>query len=573
LDYEVVDTDVLVVGAGGAGCRAAIEAARNNMDVTLLSKELFGKAHTTMAELGYNVALANVAPEDSWKWHFYDTLSGGAWINNQFLVEILAKEAVERVYDLENFGALFDRTSDGKLNQRMMGKTTYPRTVFAGDRTGHEMMTCLVDECRRLGIRVFDEFFASRLIKRQDEVSGATAIDIKSGDFVVFRAKATVLATGGSGRIYEVTSNARSDTGDGFAMGYLAGAELIDMEMVQFHPTAMVYPPSYRGVLVTEAVRGEGGILYNSQKERFMKRYNPKLMELAGRDEVARSIATEILEGRGTERGGVYLDVSHLPQEKIEKRLPSMLEQFLKVGVDIKKEPMEVAPTAHHFMGGLKIDTSAATTLKRLYAAGEVVGGVQGGNRLGGNALADTQVFGKKAGENASVFAKKASEPKLDRKQIRAEHERVLAPLQRKKGVSPTDLRNRLRSLMWNKVGIFRNGKDLAEAITAIGTWRRTAVPKLFVADERTRYNMEWIEALELENMLLVAEMVSRAALIREESRGAHFRRDYTKRDDDKWFANLVIRLEGKRMAFRREPCQTLYVKKPEVAFSEVAWP
>jgi fumarate reductase (CoM/CoB) subunit A len=572
VDYEIIDTDVLIIGAGGAGCRAAIEAAKHNVNVTLICKELFGKAHTIMAEGGYNAALANVDKEDNWKLHFYDTVKGGAWINNQKLVNILAHEATERVLDLEEFGAVFDRTDEGKINQRMFGTQTYRRTCFAGDRTGHEMMLALIEETRRLGVRVFDEFFASRLIKTEDTVVGATAVDIKTGSFYAFRAKSTVLASGGAGRVYEVTTNAQCDTGDGFAMGYLAGAELVDMEFVQFHPTGMVYPESCRGVLVTEAVRGEGGRLFNKDRERFMKNYNPELMEMAFRDQVARAIATEILQGRGTKRGGVYLDVTHLPPEVIEQRLPSMLEQFLKVGVDIRKEPMEVSPTAHHFMGGLIINENGETTLKGLYAAGEVTGGVHGGNRLGGNALADTQVMGKRAGENAAKNALKKGNVWLNREAISEDYQRVQALLETKEGTPPVSFRKRLQHLMWNKVGIFRNEQDMMEALDQIIKWRKEASDKMFVENKSTFFNKQWIEALELENMLLVAEMVTRAALERRESRGSHFRRDFPKPNNSEWFVNIAVKMENGQMMLKKIPVTTIYIKQPEVKFGEIEW-
>lgn len=554
LSYETIDTDVLVIGAGGAGSRAAIEAARNNVHVTLLSKELLGKAHTCMAEGGYNAPLANVDAADNWQVHFKDTVVGGAWLNNQRVAEILVKEAGDRIFDLEEYGAVFDRTPAGKIMQRPFGKQTYRRTCYAADRTGHELMQTLVEEVRRRDISVLDEIFVTSLLTSEGKAAGAVAIDYKTGDFLVFKAKAVVLASGGAGRLYKITTNAAQDTGDGFSTAYRIGANLVDMEMVQFHPTGMVYPESHRGQLVTEAVRGEGGLLFNINKERFMQRYDAKLMELAGRDVVARSIATEILEGKGTPQGGVYLDVSHLPAHMIEERLPSMLKQFLDVGVDIRKEPMQVAPTAHHFMGGVMINENAETNIKGLYSAGEITGGVHGGNRLGGNALADTQVFGRRAGENAAKQAKEAWTPSLDRNEIDKEVKKAENLLMRKEGVRPVEIKSKLTSLMWDKVGIFRTGKEIQEAIVEVERIREKELPQLCIMDSKTRYNREWIECLEIENLVTVAEMVAKAALMREESRGAHYRRDFPKTDNKNWFINIVIKQDKGRMAFEKAP-------------------
>jgi fumarate reductase (CoM/CoB) subunit A len=563
--YETFDTDVLVIGAGGAGSRAAIEAARKSVHVTLLSKELLGKAHTCMAEGGYNAPLGNVDAADNWQVHFKDTVVGGAWLNNQRVAEVLVKEAGDRIFDLEEYGAVFDRTAEGKIMQRPFGKQTYRRTCYAADRTGHELMQTLVEEVRRLDVNVLDEIFVTSLLTSGGKAAGAVAIDYKTGDFLVFKAKAVVLASGGAGRLYKITTNAAQDTGDGFASAYQIGANLVDMEMVQFHPTGMVYPESHRGQLVTEAVRGEGGLLFNINKERFMQRYDAKLMELAGRDVVARSIATEILEGKGTPQGGVYLDVSHLPAQLIEERLPSMLKQFLDVGVDIRKEPMQVAPTAHHFMGGVMIDENAQTNIANLYAAGEITGGVHGGNRLGGNALADTQVFGKRAGENAADQAKKTAMPSLERSKIKAEIKTASGLLRRKEGIRPVEIKSKLTSLMWDKVGIFRTGKEIQEAITEIEHIRENELPKLYVMDNGTRFNREWIETLEIQNLVTVAEMVAKAALMREESRGAHYRRDFPKIDNQNWFNNIVIRQERGKMTFTKTPVVATAMK-PEGA-------
>ncbi|MGQ9565240.1 MAG: fumarate reductase (CoM/CoB) subunit TfrA [Candidatus Bathyarchaeales archaeon] len=563
MTYETIDTDVLVIGAGGAGARAAIEAANHNVMVTLLSKELLGKAHTCMAEGGVNAAFANVDPSDNWEVHFKDTIEGGAWINNQKLVEILTKEACDRIMDLEEYGAIFDRTPEGKIMQRPFGKQTYRRTCYAADRTGHEMMVTLTEEIRRRDIDVMEEVFVTSLLVKDNQVQGAIGVSFKTGSLLVFKAKATVLASGGGGRVYKITSNAAQDTGDGYALAYHAGCRLLDMEMVQFHPTGMVFPESHRGCLVTEGVRGEGGLLKNIKGERFMQRYDAKRMELAGRDVVARANATEILEGRGTEHGGVYLDVSHLPPHIIEERLPTMLEQFLDVGVDIRKEPMEVAPTAHHLMGGVEINENTETTLKRMYAAGEIAGGVHGGNRLGGNALADTQVFGKRAGENAAMLAKKSSMPIIDRSQIEKEANKISTILERKEGPRPHEIKNRLQTLMWDKVGIFRTGKELQETVQAIEEMKMKDLPRLFVMDKHTRYNKELIETFEIENMITIAEMIAKAALMREESRGAHFRKDFPKIDNKNWFANIYIQKKMGQMTLTKLPV-VVTMFKPE---------
>jgi fumarate reductase (CoM/CoB) subunit A len=561
--HETIETDVLVIGAGGAGCRAAIEASNHNVSVTLLSKELFGKAHTIMAEGGYNAALGNVDPADSPDIHFRDTIEGGAYLNNQLLVEVLVRDACDRVLDLEDFGGLFDRTAEGKIAQRLFGKQTYRRTCYASDRTGHEMMVTLVEEVRRRDITVLDEIFVSRLLIYNGNAVGATAVRVKNGEFLTFRSKATVLATGGTGRIYSITTNAMQDTGDGYALGFNSGAELVDMEQFQFHPTGVVYPESARGTLVTEAVRGEGGILYNSLGERFMKNYNPKLMEVAGRDEVARSIANEISEGRGTNHNGVFLDVSHLPSLIIEERLESMLELFLKIGVDIRNEPMEVSPTAHHLMGGLKINEKAETTIKGLYAAGEVTGGVHGGNRLGGNALADTQVFGKIAGENAAILAKDTVQtPSPNKSEIEQSYEEAYAPINRKVGPNAIQLRKKLQQLMWNNVGIFRTGKGLEEAVHEI-SGMRSEVLKVATRDKNDTYNKEWIESLELPNMLLTSEMIAKSALMRNESRGAHYRKDFNKADNRNWLVNIHLRKDGNMMKLWTEPIVITKLKIP----------
>ena len=554
MNFEIIDTDVLVVGAGGAGCRAAIAASDSNLDITIVTKDILGKAHTVMAEGGINAALANLDPDDACEIHAGDTCRAGAFLNNQNLVEILADESPSRVLDLENFGALFSRTPDGLIMQRPFGHQTYRRTCYAGDRTGHEVIATLTEELRRRDVNIIDEIFATSLLRESNRVAGVSVIDIRTGKFKVFRAPAVVMAAGGAGRIYDITTNAQADVGSGYAMAYKAGVELVDMEQFQFHPTGAAIPPAARGRLVTEGVRGEGGILLNKHGERFMKNYNPRSMELAGRDEVARSIATEIREGRGTENGAVYLDISFLPARIIEERLPTMLEDFLDIGIDIRKEPMEVTPTAHHVMGGININSSAGTNLPGLFAAGEVAGGVHGGNRLGGNALAAGQVFGKIAGDSAALYAKSTSTPKLTREKIAEEYSRVLAPLEREDGVSPADETNKLQRTMWDKAGLFRNEQDLNEVLKFIKQQRERIANKLAVQNKAMRYNTEWISALELQDMVLVAEMLVQAALLRKESRGAHFRTDYPASDNEHWYANIVISHQNGKMALEKKP-------------------
>lgn len=539
LPYKTILCDVLVVGAGGAGCRAAIEASKQNLDVIMLSKELLGKAHTSMAEGGYNVSLGNVDPNDDVETHFKDTIVGGNHLNNQELAEILVRDASERIYDLEEMGAVFDRTPEGKIAQRPFGKQSWRRTAYASDRTGSEIMVTLTEAIRKTSVRVFDEVFATKILVEDGRACGVCAVDLKYGDYIVFRAKSIIMATGGAGRIFKVTSNAQLDVGDGYAMAYEAGAELIDMEMIQFHPTGMVKPESAKGRLVTEAVRGEGGILLNNKGERFMNNYYPKVMELAGRDQVARSIMKEVIAGRGSPDGGVYLSIAHLPKRIVEFRLESMIEQFGDAGVDIREEPMQVSPTAHHFMGGISIDTKSQSSIPGLYAAGECTGGVHGGNRLGGNALADTQVFGALAGESAARFAKDHKHTGINRQAIIAEFQRLEAMLTRKEGISPADARDELTELMWNKVQIFRNEEDMEEAVKELKRIEEEVVPKIKVQVSEKRFNPGWHQAIEFGHMVITARMVAEAALLRKGNRGAHYRTDAD--PNEKGYYNIII--------------------------------
>ena len=542
MEREIHHTDVLVIGSGGAGCRAAIEASKQGLDVTIISKGLsFKSGCTTLAEGGYNAAFGYVDEEDSTEAHFKDTLKGGAYLNDTKLVKILVEEAPERLEELESYGAMFDRQESGKLNQRPFGGQTFRRTCFQGDRTGHEMMTALKEEVIRRGIKTIEEMIITKLLTDDEDgsIRGACGLSLKTSDFLIFQARSTVLATGGAGWMYPVTSNAMQKTGDGYALAYQVGADLLDMEQVQFHPTGMLYPESRRGVLITEAVRGEGGRLFNSKGERFMKKYDPR-GELATRDVVARAIYQEIIEGRGTKRGGVYLDVTHLPREVIEEKLETMLQQFLDIGIDIREEPMEVAPTAHHFMGGARINEHAETTIKNLYAAGEVAGGVHGANRLGGNALADTQVFGRRAGEAAAKNALLKKDEKYEdviMEQATAEQDRIQS-LFKDGEYYPFEIRKELQEVMWKYVAIIRNKEGLKTAIARIKELKemlaRVKVPSVDV------YNKDLQDALEAEKLLEVALLTAESALIREESRGAHFREDYPETRDE-WKKSIVL--------------------------------
>ncbi len=514
---DAVDTaHVLVIGSGGAGVRAAIEAAGYG-ETMLVSKTLTGKGGcTTMAEGGYNAVLREA---DSCEIHFEDTLKGGAYLNEHDLVQILVHESPHRIRDLLEWGAVFDVTDCCEVAQRPFGGQRFPRTCYAGDRTGHEMISTLVDRLHATDVLIENEITVISLLMEGQRVSGALGLD-RRGALRIMLADATILATGGGTRIYDISTNSSSGTGDGYAIGYNAGAELIDMEQIQFHPTGAVYPYDARGRLVTEAVRGEGGLLKNVEGERFMKRYDPERMELSTRDVVARAIATEILEGKGTKNGGVYLDVTHLPRSQIECRLPVMLEQFLKFGVDIRDVPMEVAPTAHHIMGGLRITTMGETTLPCLYACGEVSGGVHGANRLGGNALAETQVFGKRAGEAAGRV--KERKKAADQMMIEEAEQRIGSFNQG--DVPPSTIVRSLQTAMWEGAGIFRNGPDLQKTLGII-RHLQTLRPNAASA-------ANFAECFILQNMLTTASLVVRSALLRKESRGAHLRRDITQNWD-----------------------------------------
>ena len=560
--------DVLVIGAGGAGLRAAIEAKASGADVGLVCKSLLGKAHTVMAEGGVAAALAHVAPADSWQAHFRDTMVGGKLLNNPRMAQLHAVEAPDRVRELEFWGAVFDRTEDGRILQRPFGGHSHPRLAHVGDRTGLEMIRTLQDRAVAAGIEVYMECTITRLITGADGVRGAFGYWRTTGNPIAFAAAATVLATGGIGKAYEVTSNSWEYSGDGQALAYEAGAELIDMEFVQFHPTGMVWPPGVRGLLVTEAVRGEGGILRNANGERFMWKYLPderraeyaetdeeaarwvaalsegretdarRPPELSTRDNIARAIYTEVKEGRGSPHGGVFLDISYLPADHVRRKLPSMYEQFKELAdVDITRGPMEVGPTTHYVMGGIRVDAeSGATTVAGLYAAGEVAAGLHGANRLGGNSLSDLLVFGARTGVAAAARAETmGAKPYLDPVQLQDATTELAAPLERRfvEGEDPYAIQRDLQEVMQRLVGIFRVESDLREAIRQLADLRRRW--QVVRATGGRAYNPGWNLVFELGNLLTVSEAITRSALQRTESRGAHSRLDYPASDDSTW--------------------------------------
>jgi succinate dehydrogenase / fumarate reductase flavoprotein subunit len=589
--------DVLVIGAGGAGLRAAIEAAERGASVGLVCKSLLGKAHTVMAEGGVAAAMGHVDERDSWQVHFRDTMVGGKLMNNPRMAELHAKEAPDRVRELEYWGAVFDRTRDGRILQRPFGGHTYSRLAHVGDRTGLEMIRTLQDRAVAAGIKVYMECTITHLLSRPDRVKGAFGYWRTTGQTVLFPAKAIVLATGGIGRAYEVTSNSWEYSGDGQALAYLAGAELIDMEFVQFHPTGMVWPPGVRGLLVTEAVRGEGGILRNKDGERFMWKYLPedrrneyaatdeeatrwvdaqsaggttdarRPPELSTRDNVARAIYTEVREGRGSPHGGVFLDISYLPAEHVRRKLPSMYDQFKELAdVDITAGPMEVGPTTHYMMGGIRVDAeTGATTRTGLFAAGEVSAGMHGANRLGGNSLSDLLVFGQRTGAGAAAFAATQPEmPHVDPTAVRSAAAELARPFgpeigdrdEDAAGENPYRLHEELKATMGSLVGIFRTEADLEEAIGLLADLR-ARWNAIRIAGGRA-YNPSWGLVYEVRNMLIVSEAVARSARARRESRGAHSRLDFPDPDPVWAGQNNAIRLAGDTMEITTTPLPPL---------------
>ncbi len=542
MKYKIIKTDILVIGAGGAGIRAAIEAKKSGLETILLGKEVLGCAHTGMAMGGMNAAMVKPATPE---FHAQITIEGGYFINNYKMVKIFADEMPARVYDLESYGVIYDRLDNGEFYTWAGPKQKYPLNVCVGDYTGREMMQGLVDEARKLKIKYTDEFFVSKLLKVKGQIVGAIGINIRNAETVVFQAKSVILASGGAGRMYKVTTNAMSNTGDGYAMALNAGAELIDMEMVQFHPTGMANTPSSLGVLVTEKTRAHGGILRNIKGERFMSKYYPKEMELAKRDEVSRSIYQEVVAGLGTKNGAVYLHVDHWTKEKILEIIPDVYEQYKNTGVDISKEPMEIYPSMHHMMGGIKINEWGETIVPGLYAAGEVAGGVHGANRLGGNSIAEGQVFGRRAGIAAAKFSKKTKNISLPKDKIREEQKRIFSFITRKTGIIPHIVEDKLKQIMWDKVGIFRDEKKLVEAKKTINKLKLKA-KKMKTRTTLKERNRDLQDCLEIENMLATAESVIEAAILRKESRGAHSRTDYPKTLHE-WRKNIIVKnIDGK---------------------------
>ena len=579
-DYETHEHDVLIIGAGGAGLRAAIEAAAQGVSVGLVCKSLLGKAHTVMAEGGIAAALGNVYPEDNWQVHFRDTMRGGKMLNSWRMAQLHAQESPERVLELERWGALFDRTKDGLILQRDFGGHRYARLAHVGDRTGLEMIRTLQYHAIHRDIDVYMECKIERLLKDGDRVAGAVGYWRDTGTFVLFKAKAVVLATGGIGKSWKFTSNSWECTGDGVALAVEAGADLIDMECVQFHPTGMVWPPSVRGLLVTEGVRGDGGTLKNSKGERFMFNYIPDFFkketadneaeadrwyedksnrrtpDLLPRDEVARAINSEVKAGRGSPHGGVFLDIcTRRSPDYIKKRLPSMYHQFLELaGVDITKEPMEVGPTCHYMNGGIRVDAdTTATAVPGLFAAGEVAGGLHGANRLGGNSLSDLVVFGRRAGLYAALYVKDlGGRLTIDPRQVEAAADEMSRPFGGAGGENPYTIQADLQDAMQTLVGIIRTEAELKEALTRIEELRARARNVKVVGGHS--YNPEWHTTLDLFAMLTVSEVVTRAALERKESRGGHTRDDYPKADPEWGKVNVVVRSRDGRIQVGREP-------------------
>jgi succinate dehydrogenase / fumarate reductase flavoprotein subunit len=552
--YETHEHDVLIIGAGGAGLRAAIEALAQGVSVGVVCKSLLGKAHTVMAEGGIAAAMANVDQADDWRAHFRDTMRGGKFLNDWHMAQLHAQEAPERVRELEQWGALFDRTESGEILQRAFGGHTYKRLCHVGDRTGLEMIRTLQDRGVHLGIDVYMECAITRLLKDGDRIAGAFGYWREQGRFVVFKAKSVVVCTGGIGKIWKITSNSWEYTGDGMALAYDAGAELTDMEFVQFHPTGMVWPPGVQGILVTEAVRGEGGILRNKNGERFMERYDPKRLDLSTRDVVARSIYTEVREGRGTEHGGAFLDISHKPADYVKRKLPSMYHQFLELAdVDITKGPMEVGPTCHYMMGGIRVDAETAqASVPGLFAAGEAAAGLHGANRLGGNSLSDLLVFGRRAGLAAAEYAKRVPDSGFDSSQIEEGERQMLAPFERAAGESPYTIHEDLQNMMQSLVGIFRTDDDLRHALAEIDKLKERAA-RVRVEGSRL-FNPGWHLARDLQNMLTIAEAVTQSALARRESRGAHSRIDFPDVDSAWGKKHNVVVKKGDALALVEFP-------------------
>ena len=587
-DYTKHEYDVIVIGAGGAGLRAAIEAARSGAKTAIITKSLLGKAHTVMAEGGCAAALQNADPRDGWKVHFHDTMKGSKWLADWRMAEFHAKEAPDRVRELEQWGAVFDRTPENTINQRNFGGHTFPRLAHVGDATGLELIRTLQERGIHEGIDIFMEYTVRHLLKEGDRVTGCVAYTRVDGDFHAFSGKSVILATGGITRCWSVCSGSWEYTGYGHALALWAGAELRDMEFVQFHPTGMVWPPSVRGILVTEGVRGEGGRLTNSEGERFMFNYVPEMFagdhadtieesdqwveevvsgklatvrrppELLTRDVVAKAINSEVKAGRGTPHGGAYLNIAHRGEEAILKKLPSMHHQFKELaGVDISKEPMEVGPTAHYVMGGVRVNAETQeSNVPGLYACGEVASGLHGANRLGGNSLSDLITFGKRAGEFASKRAKDLAQPSIDDAQVQSAIEVMLAPLKREQGENPGLIYDAMRDMMQAKVGIIRTKQEMGEAMEDLKAFDERQA-NCFPGTSR-KYNSGWHQALDLKNMVDVSIAATLAALTREESRGGHTRDDFPG-EIEKWGKIVnIIYMEKGEIKIRQEPVEEM---------------
>ena len=594
-EIQTIEHDVLVVGAGGAGIRAAIECAKLGMNTGMISKSLLGKAHTVMAEGGMAAALGNVDSRDNWKIHFRDTMRGGKFLNQWRMAELHARQAPERVRELEDMGAVFDRTKDGLINQRNFGGHRYPRLAHVGDRTGLEMIRTLQDFCVHQGISTHMECIALDVLQKNGVVNGLVAYWRETGRFVLFKTKAIIFATGGAGRAWSVTSNSWEYTGDGAAMAYRSGAELMDLEFTQFHPTGMVWPPSVKGILVTEGVRGEGGILLNNKNERFMFNYIPEKFaaetadtveeserwfdgdndarrppELLTRDVVARAIMNEVKEGRGSEHGGVYLDIaSRREADYIKKKLPSMYHQFKELAeVNITTDAMEVGPTLHYFMGGIRVNhDTQQTNIPGLFACGECAAGLHGANRLGGNSLSDLLVFGKLAGEHASEYASKHNLQEIDAQAVESIIRKNTDILNREDGPNPYALNQKIQSIMNDHVGIVREENELKEGIVKLENIKEEI--KHVKAHAASQYNPGWNLAIDINNMIITCEAVAKSALARQESRGGHTRIDFPDENKDCLNFNLVIHKNTNgEMAVRKEPRVNPSEKLSKIAHS-----
>ncbi len=544
---EVLETDVLVVGGGGAGIVAAIESAKPGIDVTLAVKGLIGHSGCTPAALGGIAGFYVRDPRDSWWQHFEDTVIGGAFLSDQALVEVFSKDVPMALLALEEWGCIFDRDDNGGPYLRQFGGHTYRRSVGSGDRSGTEMIKGLKARLFKSPVRILDELSITRLLTdEQGEIVGATALDIRSGKFLVIKARAVILATGGMGRVFPLAYTADWNVGDGYYMAMLAGAKVIDLEMLQWHPTAIWWPPGLRGMAGSEALRSEGGRLYNKYGERFMMKYSPEWLEVATRDFVSRSIYREYTAGNATANGGVYLSLTHIPADIIEKRLPTMFSNILSVGIDLRTEPVEITPAAHYTDGGVVVNVFwESEDVSGLYAAGEVSGGIHGGNRLGSNSLPDLMVTGTRAGQAASIrvlnLKKMDKIPKITQDQVREERLRVFAPLERRDGISPLELRDRHLDIMWQYLSVIRDEKGLKKLVAEMDAMWNEELPKVSVSDRTGTWNYEWLEALDLYPRLFMGQAMALSALMRTESRANHYREDYPDTDNKNWLKNTEV--------------------------------